>query len=64
MLCSLSDLNDQQLQRIRSLENDLGKTILSFSCHTASPASLQETELAKIQTLENELGLSLVAVAS
>jgi len=63
MLCSLSDLKDQQLEKIRSLETDLGKTILSFSCHTATPASLKEAELTKIQKLEKELGLSLVAVA-
>ncbi len=62
MLCSLSELKAEQLEKIRSLETDLGKTILSFSCHTASPASLQDAELAKIQGLENELGLSLVAV--
>jgi len=62
MLCTLSDLKGQQLARIRSLETELGKTILSFSCHTATPASLKDAELTKIQNLEKELGLSLVAV--
>jgi len=64
MLCSLSHLDDQRLAKIRALESELGKTILSFSCHTASPASLPEADLAKIQGLEKELGLALVAVES
>jgi len=64
MLCSLSGLSDPQLDKIRSLESELGKTILSFSCHNAATASLEEADLAKIKSLENELGLSLVALES
>jgi hypothetical protein len=62
MLCSLSHLKDQDLDQIRSLENELGKTLLAFSCHQGSPTPLAETELGKIQSLEKNLGLSLVAV--
>jgi len=62
MLCSLSGLNEQQLEKIQSLESDLGKTILSFSCHTAKPAALEKADLSKIQSLENELGLSLAVI--
>jgi hypothetical protein len=62
MLCSLSSLKDQDLDKIRSLENELGKTILAFSCHQAAPAALDNSQLSKIQGLEKEMGLSLVAV--
>jgi len=62
MLCSLTRLNDQDLEQIRSLESELGQTLLAFSCHAASPAVLDMETLAKVQALENKLGLSLVAV--
>lgn len=62
MLCSLSKLDDSQLERIKSLEKELGKQLLSFSCHDVNPAELKDDELGKVQSLENELGLSLVAV--
>lgn len=55
-------LKDQDLARIRSLETEMGKPILAFSCHSAAPAKLDEPDLAKIQGLEKDLGLSLVAV--
>ncbi len=55
-------LKDQDLDGIRSLETEMGKTVLAFSCHSAAPAKLDEPDLAKIQGLENDPGLSLVAV--
>ncbi len=62
MLCNLTNLNDKDLDQIKSLESDLGITVLAFSCHDAPPASLEEETLAKIKTLENDLGVSLVAI--
>ena len=62
MLCSLSSLQEKDLERIRSLEADLGRTILAFSCHNAAPAKLDDADLAKLQGIEKEMGLSLVAV--
>ena len=62
MLCSLSSLKDQDINEIKSLENELGHTVLAFSCHEAEPASLDEAKLEKIRALESSLGLSLVAV--
>jgi hypothetical protein len=62
VLCSLSNLDDDQLKRIKSLEKELDKRLLSFTCHDIKPAELKGNELNKIQNLESELGLSLVAV--
>ena len=62
MLCSLSNLKEQDLSQIQSLETDLGQTLLAFSCHDASPAALDAEKLEKIQALEKHLGISLVAV--
>lgn len=62
MLCSLSNLDDRDLDRIRTLENEMGKTLLAYSCHRASPSDLADGELDKIRSLEKDLGLALVAV--
>ena len=62
MLCSLSKLDNNQLGQIESLEKELGKNILSFTCHDIEPAELGGDELEKIKSLENNLGVSLVAV--
>jgi hypothetical protein len=62
MLCSLSDLDTSKLAEIQSLEKELDKTLLSFSCHDINPDEIQEDALEKIKTLEQRLGVSLVAV--
>jgi hypothetical protein len=62
MLCSLSKLDESQIKQIESLEKELGKTLLSFTCHNIDAAELGGDELEQIKKLENKLGLSLVAV--
>ena len=62
MLCNLTNLKDKDLDQIKSLESDLGITVLAFSCHDAPPATLEEETLAKIQILEKNLEVSLVAL--
>jgi hypothetical protein len=62
MLCSLSNLGDEELQEIRRLEQELGKTLLSFSCHPLEPAEIEDRELSRIKSLEQRLGVALVAV--
>jgi len=54
MLCSLSKLDDSQLGQIESLEKELGKTLLSFTCHDIKPAELKGDELEKIKNLEKK----------
>ncbi|MCG8617069.1 MAG: hypothetical protein MI802_12690 [Desulfobacterales bacterium] len=64
MLCSLSNLKEQDVQEIRNIESDLGITLLAFSCHDVEPSILEKEKLDKIQSIEKKLGLSLVAVES
>jgi hypothetical protein len=62
MLCSLSGLDESMVTEIQALEKDLGKTLLSFSCHDIQAAEVREEDLEKIKALENKLSVSLVAV--
>ena len=62
MLCSLSRLDEAKVSEIQALEKDLGKTLLSFSCHDIQAAEIREEDLEKIKALENKLSVSLVAV--
>ncbi len=62
MLCSLSNLDQEKIAAIQSLEKETGKTVLAFSCKDIKPSMLTSDQLAKIQKLEKDLSLSLVAV--
>lgn len=62
MLCSLSKIERSSLEAIQSLEKDLGKPLLAFSCHDIHPAMVKAEELEQINALEKKLGLVLVAV--
>jgi hypothetical protein len=62
MLCSLSNLDQDKINTIQTLEKETGKTLLAFSCKDFKPALLTNEQLEKIQKAEKELSLSLVAV--
>ena len=62
MICSLAKLEDAKLKKITALEQELGKSLLAFSCYDYKPADVSQEQLSQIQGLEKELGLSLVAV--
>jgi hypothetical protein len=63
MLCSLSTkLGEEEMSAIETVEKEVGRPLLAFSCHPLKPADISADQLAKIQTLENKLGISLVAV--
>jgi hypothetical protein len=63
MLCSLATkIGDDQLDRVRSLESELGVTMLAFSCLPLEPAEIDDVGIGRIKQLEEELGVSLVAV--
>ena len=64
MICSLSNLNSQDLDQIKAVEADVGQPLLAFSCHDFSPATLSADKLEKIQALEKKLGVALVAINS
>jgi hypothetical protein len=57
MFCEIArKLEDQDLERIQSLENDLGLTIVAFSCRSLDPAREE-----KLQKMMEELGPQLQA---
>ena len=63
MLCSLATkLGEAEMNAIETLEKEVGRPLLAFSCHSLEPADISTDQLAKIQALENKLGISLVAV--
>lgn len=62
MLSSLSKLTPEQIAEIRSLEQKLGKTLLSFSTYDVVSDDLSPEELAMLKAIEEKLGTMLVAV--
>jgi len=62
MLCSFSTLDNTNLEAIQVLEKEIGKMLLSFSCHDIAPAVIDDEALSKISELEKKLGVVLVAV--
>jgi hypothetical protein len=62
MLCSFSTLDNANLEAIQALEKELGKMLLSFSCHDIKVAVIDDEALSKINDLEKKLGVVLVAV--
>lgn len=57
MLCDIArNLGDEQVERIRALEHDLGLTIVAFSCRSLEPQ--REERLRKVM---EELGPVLQA---
>jgi hypothetical protein len=62
MMCSLSRLEPKELDTIQSLEQEVGRPLLAFSCHDIKAAELRDEQLAKIRDLEAKLGIYLVAI--
>ena len=62
MICSLSNVKNVDLGKIKAIEKELGVTLLAFSCHDTTFANVDAEVLKKIQAVEKDLGVSLVAV--
>jgi hypothetical protein len=62
MMCSLARLEPKTLKAVQSLEKELGKPLLAFSCHDLRAAELKDDQLARITKLESELNVYVVAV--
>lgn len=62
MLSSLSKLTDAQIEEVRRLEAELGKTLLSFSRYDVVAANLSEAELSRVRELEKKIGTVLIAL--
>jgi len=63
MLSSLSKLTPEQIEEIRGLERQIGKTLLSYSSYDVIAENLTEAELGKVRELEEKIGTVLVAVS-
>ncbi len=61
-LYSLAGLGNDQLQQIKSLEKQLGKTIIALKGHETNLAELSTEQLAMLKQSEGKLGLTLIAV--
>lgn len=62
MLSSLSKLSAAQIEEIRKLEAELGKTLLSFSSYDVIAGNLSGDELSRVRELEKKIGTTLIAV--
>ena len=62
MLSSLSKLTPEQLEEVRSLEKEIGKTLLSYSTYDVIAESLTDEQIRKVRELEEKIGTVLVAV--
>ncbi len=61
-LYSLAGLGNDQLQQIKTLEKQLGRTVLAFRGHDANLAKLSSEQLESLRNAESELGLTLIAL--
>ncbi len=64
MVYTLANVPEEKLSEIKTLEQELGTSLLAMSQVEVQPARLDRDKLSRIQTLENELGVVLVAVNS
>ncbi|MCL5024373.1 MAG: hypothetical protein M1497_13605 [Nitrospirae bacterium] len=62
MLCTVATLDGEKLRTVQSLEKELGKTLLAFSCRDIGVTPLNDDEIARIKRIEEQLGVALVAV--
>lgn len=62
MLYSLSNIPEDKLAALKSIEQEIGQPLLAFTEVEAEPARLDRDKLAKIRELEDDLGVVLVAV--
>lgn len=64
MLCNVTRLDDAKVSQIKAVEQEVGKTLLAYSCYNVAPADLNKDELLQISEAEKKLGMVLVAVKS
>ena len=55
-----AELDDAGLQRLQSLETELGKTVVAVESQ-CEPATMTSEQLDKLKKAEQELGVVLVA---
>ncbi len=55
-------LTEEQLEKVRTFEEETDKRVLVLRSYNAQPDELGEEELDKLQDLETELGYVILAV--
>lgn len=63
MVWALSKLENDEINKIKSLEKKLGVELLGFTDIDVEIAGLNEEELQKIRDLEEDLDISLIAIS-
>ncbi len=58
----VAQVDEQRLNRVRSLENELGTCVVAYE-PGPRPAQLSQEQLRRLQAVEKELGIVLVAYA-
>jgi len=61
MLCNVSKLDQDKLDKISALEKELGKTLVAYTCSELDAAKLDDAQLSRLKQVEDELNVSLVA---
>lgn len=59
---AFANLDDQDLDAIKSLEGKLGRPLVAMKPVELKPATLDESDVAAVKDLETRLGFTLVAV--
>ncbi|HMK36252.1 MAG TPA: hypothetical protein VK463_14355 [Desulfomonilaceae bacterium] len=60
MMCSFAALDDAALDSVKTVEKEIGGTILAYDCF--APQAIDEEALKKIRTVEKKLCRTLVAI--
>ncbi len=60
VICSFATLDDDALQKVKTVENETGETLLAYDCFR--PADVNEENLHKIKAAEKSLCRTLIAV--
>lgn len=62
MMCTLTPLDAKKEDELKKMEQQMGKTLLAYSCSSTEPAQLSDAELNRLREFEQKLGLVLIAV--
>lgn len=59
---AFANLEDEQLQAVKSLETRIGRPLVAMEPINMRPAELDDGALSAVKELESKLGVALVAV--
>jgi len=62
MICSYAPMDEKKLDSLQRLEEEMGQTLLAYSCHNMKPAELTPEQVERLKKVEEELGVVIVAL--